>query len=280
MASEVCYSEAKRILVERYGDPNRILGEYRKQLKAWPKVKPNDTAALRKFQTFAIKYRSASRFNTDMQCTDVVQLLHSKLPSYLQNSWNRKASKIRKKRAKEAQVDDFLHWLSDEVDVATDPLYSRDVSYESAQADLSRTKPHQRPSRSTVYQSSTSLTLKYPLCEEQHHLDDCLRFLRKPLEERRDFLFKTRLCFSCYNPSSKEHSARNCPNRRTCKECGGKHATGLHGYLSPSPNVIAIGACIALYETDATIKSSLQKQTFKENFYPNTLTTLQNSGAV
>ena len=132
MASEVCYSEAKRILVERYGDPNRILGEYRKQLKAWPKVKPNDTAALRKFQTFAIKYRSASRFNTDMQCTDVVQLLHSKLPSYLQNSWNRKASKIRKKRAKEAQVDDFLHWLSDEVDVATDPLYSRDVSYESA----------------------------------------------------------------------------------------------------------------------------------------------------
>ena len=233
MASEVCYSEAKRILVERYGDPNRILGEYRKQLKAWPKVKPNDTAALRKFQTFAIKYRSASRFNTDMQCTDVVQLLHSKLPSYLQNSWNRKASKIRKKRAKEAQVDDFLHWLSDEVDVATDPLYSRDVSYETAQADLSRTKPHQRPSRSTVYQSSTSLTLKCPLCEEQHDLDDCLRFLRKPLEERRDFLFKTRLCFSCYNPSSKEHSARNCPNRRTCKECGGKHATGLHGYLRP-----------------------------------------------
>ena len=47
-----------------------------------------------------------------------------------------------------------------------------------------------------------------------------------------------------------------------------------------SPNLIAIGAFNALYETDATIKSSLQKPTFKENFYPNTLITLYNFGAV
>ena len=69
----------RKILVQRYGDPNRILREYRKQLKALPKVKPHDTLALRKFQTFAIKYRSASNFDPAMQSTDVIQLLHAKL---------------------------------------------------------------------------------------------------------------------------------------------------------------------------------------------------------
>ena len=123
--------------------------------------------------------------------------------------------------------------MSNEVDIATDPLYSREASGESPQLDSSKTKTHQRPWKSTVYQSSTSLKLQCPLCNDPHDLDDCLRFLRRSLEERRDFLFKTRLCFSCYNPSSKEHSAKNCKNRRTCKECGGKHATGLHGYLRP-----------------------------------------------
>ena len=78
LANEVCYTEAKKILVQRYGDSNRILGEYRKQLKAWPKVKPHDTVALWKFQTFAIKYRSASNFDPAMQSTDVIQLRKSR----------------------------------------------------------------------------------------------------------------------------------------------------------------------------------------------------------
>ena len=34
----------------------------------------------------------------------------------------------------------------------------------------------------------------------------------------------------CAIKTSQSHTARNCPIRRTCKICAGKHATGLHGF--------------------------------------------------
>ena len=103
---EECYRDAKKILVSRYGDPYRVLGEYRKKLRAWPKVKPYDTVSLRKFQTYAVKFKSAARHDADtFNSTETVQLLHSKLPTYLQNSWSRKAMKTRKQSKAEPGID-------------------------------------------------------------------------------------------------------------------------------------------------------------------------------
>ena len=49
------------------------------------------------------------------------------------------------------------------------------------------------------------------------------------VKECRKFLTKQRLCYGCYEEISSPPTARNCPKRRECKICLGKHPTGLHG---------------------------------------------------
>ena len=51
------------------------------------------------------------------------------------------------------------------------------------------------------------------------------------MEERSKFLFKNKLCYGCLKTVTKEHNAKTCSSRRSCKVCSGKHLTTLHGYL-------------------------------------------------
>ena len=59
-----------------------------------------------------------------------------------------------------------------------------------------------------------------------HDLDDCPNFKEKSARDKKDFLFKAKMCFCCY---SKDHLAEKCNSKRTCNECGESHPTGLHG---------------------------------------------------
>ena len=48
--------------------------------------------------------------------------------------------------------------------------------------------------------------------------------------ERSKCLAKQKLRYGCYESISAKRRTRNCPKRRTCKICLGKHRTGLHGF--------------------------------------------------
>ena len=69
-----------------------------------------------------------------------------------------------------------------------------------------------------------------PLCNSSHDLDECRNFNEMEVEGRSKFLSKQKLCYLCYQNILQSHTARNCPIRRTCKICAGKHPTGLHGF--------------------------------------------------
>ena len=49
--TEVCYDNAKNLLMRRYGDPHKILSAYRLEIKKWPQVRQGDAATYRKFYT-------------------------------------------------------------------------------------------------------------------------------------------------------------------------------------------------------------------------------------
>ena len=68
------------------------------------------------------------------------------------------------------------------------------------------------------------------MCTACHNLDDCSIFMSLTVEGRSKVLFKNKLCYGCYGCISKDHSARNCKQRRSCKICKEKHLTGLHGF--------------------------------------------------
>ena len=220
-----CYDKAKQMLTNQYGNRYRIINEYKKELKSWSKIKPNDSTCLRKFYTFLMKFKSVITESHDNQ--ELIQLLHSKLPTYIQDRWNRTALKIRKGDTKEPSLVDFLELLQQEILLATDPLFSRQAN------DLTSTKDGPKLlNRKATYRTDAKMVC--PLCADLHDLDECVTFLQTPVDERKHILFKKRLCFACYRPISTDHRATNCSNKRKCKICLKEHPTGLHGMSKSS----------------------------------------------
>ena len=69
-----------------------------------------------------------------------------------------------------------------------------------------------------------------PLCNSSPDLDECRNFNEMEVVGRSKFLSKQKLCYGCYEKICQSYTARNCPIRRICKICAGKHPTGLHGF--------------------------------------------------
>ena len=68
------------------------------------------------------------------------------------------------------------------------------------------------------------------LCNRHHDLDECNAFNDMVVAERSKFFGKTEVCYGCYESISPKHRACNCPKRRTCKICLGRHPSGFHGF--------------------------------------------------
>ena len=229
---EDCYIEAKQLLKKRYGDPCRILNEFKKELKNWPKLKPNESVSHKKFLSFLLKFKSTMKFsgNSWFDSPELLQQLQAKLPLFLQDRWNRKANKIREERGSEARITDFIGLIKKEVQLVTDPLYSREATQnEEPQERSSSTKPNRF--KSFVIESSEAC----PCCSKKHDLDDCVVYLKKPIERRRKLLYEKRLCFACYSPSNSQHFAKTCKNPRKCNHCGRSHPSSLHGLIKFKP---------------------------------------------
>ena len=77
----------------------------------------------------------------------------------------------------------------------------------------------------------TSKVEKCPVCNENHGIEDCTYYLQQTMKERSKFLFKNKLSYGCLKTVTKEHNAKTCSSRRSCKVCNGKHMTVIHGYL-------------------------------------------------
>ncbi|XP_066589587.1 uncharacterized protein [Prorops nasuta] len=63
------------------------------------------------------------------------------------------------------------------------------------------------------------------LCKEEHGLYSCSRFVEASVAERYNIVRKTRVCFNCLREG---HRVGECPSRKGCKSCGGRHHTLLH----------------------------------------------------
>ena len=68
------------------------------------------------------------------------------------------------------------------------------------------------------------------LCQNNHDLDKCQEYMKKPEEERSKFLFQKKLCYWCYMPKSTDQNSRSSKQRRVSDTCGEKHKADLHGY--------------------------------------------------
>ena len=85
MPADEGFDEAKKLLKKRYGDPFRVYSEYMRELEKWPKIKPNDGQAFRKFHSFLIKFKSTTECHKSSRKSspEVLQSLSQKIPTDL-----------------------------------------------------------------------------------------------------------------------------------------------------------------------------------------------------
>lgn len=62
-------------------------------------------------------------------------------------------------------------------------------------------------------------------CSKDHKIYTCKQFSKEEVGKRRDFVYKSRLCYNCLGNN---HSAKSCPSNSTCRVCKGKHHSLLH----------------------------------------------------
>ena len=218
------YTEARRLIDEKYGDPYNIFNAFIKKMTEWPTLKPGDDNGLNRFSTFLTQCCSAMKSLSYLNILDhphSLQTLVKKLPFHFQDRWRRVASKARVGQRNMPSFDSFANFFKDEANVATDPIFSREA-LRIQSSDRANTK-----CKHTNYKvrSNASKVESCILCKGGHDLDDCEEYLKRSIDERRKFLAEKQLCYSCYMPG---HRSRGCSQKRTCKTCSHCHPTGLH----------------------------------------------------
>ena len=231
-----CYDDALALLEREYGNPLRIACAYMDKLKNWPSVKHGDGSGYKDLYRFLLQCLAYQKSG----CLDgldsplMIRNVQLKLPVQGQDKWAQIVGKIRKREKREAAFKDFVEFVESESLVLNDPVYSRsqrsdkksekDREIERLRALVTKDKDntHHAPP-STAPPSKT----KCQLCDANHCLNDCEQFMNMNLKERKQFIFSSRLCFTCLNSG---HRAKDCQQKLTCGVCAKEHPTVLHVY--------------------------------------------------
>ena len=176
LGSAQAYTQARGILLKRFGHSNGITDAFRTKLHAWPKVPPNDGMALRSFADFLQQCLAAQTM--DPQNLAILDDRHEnrhfvqKLPSWAVNRWGR-IIVGRERSGGYPTFADFADFVSEEADVACEP------SVMALQDTTSTTKVQTTPPTKTVHRATAER--KHPPCakcsSEEHRTRECSELL-------------------------------------------------------------------------------------------------------
>ena len=146
---------------------------------------------------------------------------------------------IRAKYSREPELKDLINYVDRETALVSDPLFSketvelyldkRNVMVDKRRRVRSYAIRSEEKSKNKL-DKDTKEKDKCVICGACHDLDHCSIFVSETVEDRSKVSFKNKLCCGCYGCISKDHSARNCKQQRSCRICKEKHPTGLHGF--------------------------------------------------
>ena len=247
-SSEDGYKRAKKLLCQRFGDPHRVSEAYKSRLRNWTQIPEGDSSGLQLFSDFLCQCEEAMKsiqYMNDLDSTEVLKQVSSKLPSYSGVKWCRHAFEIKRKHARAVLFHDLVKFVEGEADLATDPVFSPDALKAQRKKDspkdkgsLNRRRPlpatnslvtstrhAQRNDKPAAERRIYGQAKLCALCSASHALQNCEAFKKKSLEERHNFIMSNKLCFGCL---SKGHISKDCRRRLTCQKCERPHPTVLH----------------------------------------------------
>ena len=92
------YKRAKMLLAQRFGDPHRVSEAYKVRLRKWPQIHEGDSTGLQSFSDFLGQCEEAMKsmkYMNDLDSTEVMKQVSSKIPSYSGVKWCRHAFEIK-----------------------------------------------------------------------------------------------------------------------------------------------------------------------------------------
>ena len=111
------------------------------------KIKPGDAAAFRRLFNFLVKCQSLQYSNNQnpLDTPDVICMILSEVPGFLQDRWNKNVCQIRKSQAREPGLLDLTNFIEDKMTLVNYPLFSREAirQYEDEPLNPLKPKKHQ-----------------------------------------------------------------------------------------------------------------------------------------
>jgi len=130
ISSDSTYERARKMLDHRFGNPIHVAEAYKSSLRSWPKINDRDSGGIQDFADFLVRCEEAMKTMQsmgDLNSTETLCLVSSKLPSYSGIKWCRHAHEAQMKSRKIVTFSDFTKFVREEAEVANDPIFSPDA---------------------------------------------------------------------------------------------------------------------------------------------------------
>ena len=238
---------------------------------------------LNRFSLFLMRCKNAMKGSghlTKLEQPDTIRKLVLKLPFNMRVRWRRLVDDVMETEARAAMFADFANFVDHEARIATNPVFGRiledarpkldrrdarlqkrsvskrpgELSF-AAQVDSSQNSPARVATPRGSANSVGEMSCLY--CNAGHALENCSSLRNRPYSERIEFLKLKGLCFGCLFDG---HTARNCPQRKTCSfpNCPKKHPSVLHTNSAPrNPEVVNPRASLPSLEGVARVHNAM-----------------------
>ena len=245
LKTDDAYTEAKKSLEKRFGHPSVVAEAFRRKLENWPKIPPRDGISLREFADFLKTCELAMQSVEDLETLNKQhgnkQLLKI-LPNWVHPKWGVKVRdyQTRYGENKFPPFSAFVKFVTEIAEVQCLPVLTNLDSNFSVKEEKRRNfqrRTENRKSRDVnslatqVKGPSDSMNGKKKACywcgNASHELEMCQEFVKKPINERTQFIIRKGLCLRClvHGHMAKENK---CEKLLSCVRCKQKHPTCLH----------------------------------------------------
>ena len=223
-----------------------------------------------------------SQYSSKFDQPDNIKRLVLKLPHSMRERWRRVVD-IMELQKRPAKFDDIITFIDRKARIDTDPVFGKLLVDTKVVTDTrsctASQKTVQKPDKLTFaghvddtpnaeagtkssttsndpIETSSSDGITCPFCNFRHELEVCRSLRRCPYQERIQFLSKG-LCFGYL---SREHLAKVCSERKSCKidGCPKKHPTVLHTQPWERPNEdTAVGSRIGVADGTSQVSNGM-----------------------
>ena len=233
------YDEARRLLLERYGQPYKIATAFVERLTKGPQIKAEDGPGLQRLSILLTSCKNtltAIGYLNKLENPESMKKIIERLPFSLKQKWRETVDNIMQREKREASFKDIAAFVETRARVTTHPIFGN-ISNDARRTDLVNTKrQHHQHGKSyavqgrhipTADEASKGRKIVCPSCNSSHWLSQCEKFKKMSVDDRYKFVRSKKLCINCLTPG---HYVRECPKTSFCRvqNCTTSHSTFLH----------------------------------------------------